>query len=138
MGGTQSNIQYLKKISFQDMIYCINNSQNYLIITVINEIDACLIRGTLSIFDEETVINNLYVNNNLDKNIIIYGYNCCDENVIIKYKQLLDLGFFNICLYPGGLFEWLLLQDVYSDKNFETNKKELNLLKYKPKNSIIQ
>ena len=64
----------------------------------------------------------------------ISGTNC-DENIIQKYKQLKELGFINVFIYPGGMFEWLLLQDIYTDINFKTNKKELNLLKYKPNNN---
>ncbi len=49
-----------------------------------------------------------------------------------KYDQLVKLGFVNLYIYPGGLFEWLCLQDIYSEECFPTNKKELDILKYKP------
>ena len=39
--------------------------------------------------------------------------------------------------YPGGVFEWLLLQDIYGNDNFPTTKKELDILKYKPKRQIV-
>tara|TARA_B100001287_G_C22566872_1_gene474297 strand:+ start:219 stop:614 length:396 start_codon:yes stop_codon:yes gene_type:complete len=123
----------LNKISFQDMIYSINN--NYTIITVIKN-DDCLIKGTVNIYNEEKIINELWDNKLLSNPIIIYGTNSSDENVIVKYKQLHDLGFTQLYIYPGGLFEWLLLQDIYTDKNIKTTKKELNLMKYKPKNII--
>tara|TARA_Y100000389_G_C17404076_1_gene487053 strand:- start:55 stop:453 length:399 start_codon:yes stop_codon:yes gene_type:complete len=129
------NIQSMKKISFQDMNYCINN--NYIIITVINDTN-CLIKGTISIHEEEDVINNMYSSNNLIDPIIIYGRNSCDEKIINKYKQLTQLGFKNIYVYPGGLFEWLMLQDIYTNKNFKTTNNELNLLKYKPDNILIK
>jgi hypothetical protein len=32
----------------------------------------------------------------------------------------------------GGIFEWLMLQDIYGEEMFPTNKKELDILKYKP------
>jgi hypothetical protein len=32
----------------------------------------------------------------------------------------------------GGLFEWLMLQDIYGKELFPTTKKELDLLKFKP------
>ena len=35
-------------------------------------------------------------------------------------------------IYTGGLFEWLMLQDIYGDKEFLTTKKELDILKFKP------
>ena len=46
------------------------------------------------------------------------------------------MGFKNVHIYTGGLFEWLLLQDIYGDKNFETTSYEINHLKYKPNASL--
>lgn len=128
------NIQSMKKISFEDMLYSIDNK--YTIITVINDMNSCMIQGTIPIINEESVINNYYNNNNLSLPIIIYGYNNCDENIVKKYKQLTELGFKNVYVYPGGIFEWLLLQDIYTSKIIKTNKTELNLLKYKPNNIL--
>ena len=125
------NIQTINKISYEDMKYCIQN--NILIISVIEkEHETCLIKNTTISFQEEHVINELYNKKNLSTTIIIYGYNCNDNNIIKKYKQLLELGFTKIYIYMGGLFEWLLLQDIYGYDNFPTTSKELNHLKYKP------
>ena len=64
--------------------------------------------------------------------ITIYGKNCQEEEKIIKkYKQLQKLGFKNIYIYCGGLFEWLLLQDIYGKDEFPTTIKENDILKYK-------
>jgi hypothetical protein len=127
------NIQSLNKVSFQDMKNSIE--KRHTIITVMKEgDDSCMIYGTVSIHREEEVINDIY-NNDLTTPVIIYGYNDCDENIIQKYKQLKELGFVNVFIYPGGMFEWLLLQDIYTDNNFKTTRKELNLLKYKPRNN---
>ena len=57
--------------------------------------------------------------------------NTNDENIYKKYKQLVSLGVANIYIYPGGLFEWLCLQDIYGEELFPTTKKELDILKYK-------
>ena len=65
--------------------------------------------------------------------IIIYGQNCNDETIQKKYQQLLSLGFYNVFVYMGGLFEWLMLQDIYGNELFPTTKKELDLLKFKSK-----
>jgi len=67
-----------------------------------------------------------------DKNIIIYGKNANDNKSLEKYKQLISLGFVNVYIYCGGLFEWLLLQDIYGEDEFPTTKKELDIIKYKP------
>ena len=50
-----------------------------------------------------------------------------------KYNQLINLGFANVYIYPGGLFEWLLLQDVYGKDSFPTNIIEIDILKFKGK-----
>ena len=42
----------------------------------------------------------------------------------------------NTKLYIGGLFEWLLLQDIYGDDEFKTTKKELDILKFKPQSNL--
>ena len=48
-----------------------------------------------------------------------------------KYNQLVQLGFTNISVYIGGLFEWMLLQDIYGDTSFPTTSKQLDILRYK-------
>ena len=57
--------------------------------------------------------------------------NAAIDNINKKYQQLYSLGFYNIFVYLGGMFEWLLLQDIYGDLKFGTTKKELNILKYR-------
>jgi hypothetical protein len=47
------------------------------------------------------------------------------------------LGFENVYIYRGGMFEWLLLQDIYGFDEFQTTSKITDLLKYKPDGSII-
>ena len=70
------------------------------------------------------------MNNNLSVNIVLYGKNNIDESVYQKYNQLINLGFINTYIYIGGLFEWLLLQDIYGDENFQTTTSERDILKY--------
>ena len=57
--------------------------------------------------------------------------NASDETIVRKYNQLTSLGLINVVIYPGGLFEWLLLQDIFGNEDFPTTKKELDILKYK-------
>ena len=68
--------------------------------------------------------------------IVIYGKNCNDDTVEKKYNQLLSIGFYNIFVYNGGMFEWLMLQDIYGIEMFPTIKKEIDFLKYKPKQRL--
>ncbi len=91
----------------------------------------CLISNTLTPQKEETLMNR-YLNNNKNIRIIIYGRNSNDETIYKKYNQLVSLGFTNVYLYLGGLFEWLLLQDIYGFDDFPTTSRQLDILKYKP------
>jgi rhodanese-related sulfurtransferase len=128
MGNSQS----IRKINYQDIQFILKNSNNFLLInTLQKEEQNCLIINTINIDKEETIINNLIQSMNKNINIIIYGRNCNDEKIYLKHKQLLSLGFYNVYVYVGGLFEWLLLQDIYGDTEFPTTEKELDILKYK-------
>ena len=66
-----------------------------------------------------------------DKKIIVYGKNNNDDKLFNKYQQLIGLGFTNVHIYIGGIFEWLLLQEVYGNEQFPTTSSELDILKYK-------
>ena len=93
----------------------------------------CLIKTTIPAIQEEHIINQLIKQKKLLVYIIIYGKNNNeDDSIIKKYKQLKNLGFNNIFIYKGGLFEWLLLQDIFGEEEFPTTSKENDILKYKP------
>ena len=59
------------------------------------------------------------------------GYIPNDDSIETKFKQMQGLGFANIYIYRGGMFEWLLLQDIYGQDEFPTTSKLLDILKYK-------
>ena len=128
MGNSQS----MQKINYEDIQYVIKNQAHILINTLSEKEQECLIPNTVNVNQEEEIINQLIRNGNKQIKIIIYGRNCNDEKIYNKYNQLKSLGFYNIFLYTGGIFEWLLLQDIYGAKEFPTTKKEIDLLKYKP------
>jgi hypothetical protein len=129
MGQSQS----IQKINFEDIQYTFNNKDDHILINTLNETrQDCLIIGTINCNKEVELINNFIKNGNKKIKIIIYGLNSNDENIYIKYNQLISLGFYNVYVYSGGMFEWLLLQDIYGSKEFPTTKKELDILKYKP------
>jgi hypothetical protein len=69
--------------------------------------------------------------------IIIYGKHPNDSTIYDKYKQIKKLGG-NAYIYPGGLYEWLLLQEIYGNDDFKTTKykKPMDLIKYKPNNVL--
>ncbi len=122
-----------KKIRFEDIQNFLNyqQSDSYMINTMSSELQCCLIKSTLHADNEENVINTLLKKKHFKTEIIIYGKNYYDESVIKKYNQLTQLGFKNISVYFGGLFEWLCLQEIYGDILFPTTSKQLDLLKYK-------
>lgn len=130
MGNNQSSSI---KINYEDVQHIIKNPEGYLLINTLSNSDQnCLIINTININNEENIINNCIKRGLKDIKIIIYGKNSNDEKVYNKYSQLTSLGFYNVYIYTGGLFEWLMLQDIYGDKEFPTTKKELDILKYKP------
>ena len=132
MGNTSSSI---KKVNFENIIDYQTENSGLLISTLSQNEQNCLISKTLLSSDEESIINSaLYRNKNM--NIYVYGKNSDDTTIVSKAKQLMDLGFSNVYIYVGGMFEWLLLQEIYGSKNFKTDGNELDLLKYRPqKNS---
>jgi len=130
MGNTQS----AQKINYEDVQYIISNSQTHLLINTLDEKEQnCLITNTMNIANEETIINKLIQTGNKNIKIAIYGRNCNDDKIYTKYTQLNSLGFYNVYIYVGGLFEWFLLQDIYGEKEVPTTTKEYDLLKYKPR-----
>lgn len=130
MGNSQS----IRKINFEDVQYIIKNSGNYLMINTlpVSEQD-CLLPHTMNIHKEEELVNQLISAGKKEVKIVIYGKNCNDDKLYTKYQQLTSLGFYNVFVYPGGLFEWLMLQDIYGDDDFQTTKKEMDILRFKPR-----
>ena len=129
MGNSQSSI----KINYEDIQYIIKNPNGHLLInTLSNTEQNCLILNTININDEENIINTYLKNGEKNIKIIVYGKNSNDDKLYNKYNQLTSLGFRNVFIYMGGLFEWLMLQDIYGETEFQTTKKELDILKFKP------
>jgi rhodanese-related sulfurtransferase len=130
------NYQSIQKANFEDVQHAIQNRNSVVLISTMPTHETCLIQGTVHFSMEEELINNLMTKKKKDVLIIIYGRNTNDETVVAKYKQLQGLGFYNLYVYLGGMFEWLLLQEVYGSVNFQTTTKELDILKYKPAKNI--
>jgi hypothetical protein len=91
---------------------------------------SCLIKTTIKANKETEYINELYKRNK-KKEIIIYGKNHRDLKIIEKYNQLKKLGFTNVHIYFGGLFEWLLLKEYYGEINFPIDGKIGDISQYK-------
>jgi len=134
MGNSQTSSI---KINYEDIQFIIKNPEGYLLINTLSTSEQnCLIVNTININNEENIINTCIKRGAKDIKIVIYGKNSNDEKLYNKYTQLNSLGFYNVYIYTGGLFEWLMLQDIYGEKEFPTTNKELDILKYKP-NKIL-
>lgn len=131
MGNNNS----INKINFEDIQLLCNSNNHYIINTMSKEYQNCLILNTIPIDKEESTLNEL-MKKDKTANIIIYGLNCNDYTIYNKYKQLIKCGFTNISIYIGGMFEWLLLQEIYGSEEFPVTHNELDILKYKPKSKF--
>ena len=137
------------KINYEDVQHACNNALNNKNIgkkyAIINTMDktwqSCLIQNTIHIQEEEEMINGILNSkhsnsNSNDITVIVYGTNSNDETIYSKYEQLVKLGIKNVFIYTGGMFEWLLLQDIYGRDLFPTTSRELDILKYKPRKQL--
>ena len=125
-------------IGFDDILHCIKTPDKYAIIHTMPASETLLISGTLTPLEEESFINehlSQYVEH--QKTIVLYGRNCCDDTPRKKRAQLLSLGISDVYVYPGGLFEWLLLQDIYGVNEFPTTTAVADLLAYRPPPPLV-
>ena len=122
----------MQKINFEDIQTACKSPELYLLINTLTELEQeCLILNTVQAGKEEQIINHhMYSSKRI--RIIIYGRNSSDDKIYKKYDQLVKLGFSNVFIYMGGMFEWLMLQDIYGYDEFPTTMKQLDFLKYKP------
>ena len=131
-----------QKVSYeniQDIVSQSSFNENIILInTLPDDLQDILIPKTINHIQEEETINNIITRSAYETKIIIYGKNNSDESIYKKYIQLKKYGFFNLYLYIGGLFEWLLMQDIYGKEMFPTSGFTLNILKYKPKKYTLK
>lgn len=110
-----------------------HTEEYYFVNTLPYSLQTCLINNTLNASEEEPVINDMLQNYNIpDKKMVVYGKNYLDTTIHKKAQQLSQLGLRDIYIYSGGMFEWLLLQDIYGNQEFPTTSKQLDILLYKP------
>lgn len=131
LGGSSLQQKYA---SFENVQYAIKHRDRYLLINTLPlDNQKCLIQGTTPAIQEEQIVNEMVHNIHIpDRKIIVYGKNDTDSSVEQKYRQLCSLGVEQVFIYNGGMFEWLLLQDIYGEEEFMTSSKELDILKYRP------
>jgi rhodanese-related sulfurtransferase len=125
----------IPKVGFEDVIHAQKHQESHIIINTLPQGEQdCLILHTLPMDQEEETINQLLENYDISaKRILVYGKHACDETAEKKCRQLQSLGFTEVYLYAGGLFEWILLQDVYTDEFPTLGKVGKDLLRFRPK-----
>ena len=122
-------------ITFED-IQTMHVKTNVYLINIMSATEqSCLIQGTVSIEDEVATMNRLIEQGKtFDCTIYLYGKNSHDVNELEhKRNKMKKNGFMDVYIYPGGLFEWLLLQDIYGSELFPTTSTVLDILQYRPK-----
>ena len=119
----------IQRINFEDIQFA-QKSDSLIINTLPSSEQNLLIAKTIS-WEKEIKAVELAIQKK--ESIFVYGRHSNDETIYLKYEQIRKLGG-KVYLYTGGLFEWLLLQDIYGISEFPTNTylKTVDLLKYKP------
>ena len=136
-----NQVSLVPKVSYEDIqmvVYRNSHIQHstLLINTLPPSLQHCLIKTTVDIRFEERVINAL-IHKKSDIMIIVYGKNSNDITILHKYDQLVKLGFTNVHIYTGGIFEWMLLHEIYGKDLFKITKYEIDILRYRPKSVLL-
>ena len=131
------------RVNFEDVKAIASSSPNsqspkYLVSTLADSNQACLIDKTLTPADEVRILNECIRKGAVDCTIIVYGKDCSDMTIDKKAAKLQGLGFRNVCTYAGGMLEWLLLQEIYGKDHFPTRGSERDLLRYHRTASLLQ
>ncbi len=115
--GNLASVQTVTFENIQDIID--TRSQHTVILnTLPSHKQHVLLPFTLDSITEEKTINDLIKSKLFDQIIIIYGENSHDYTITKKYHQLYKIGFTRCYIYFGGIFEWLMLQDIYGSDSF--------------------
>ena len=136
-----NQVSLVPKVSYEDLqmvIYRNSHVQHSTLIinTLPPSLQHCLIKTTVDIRFEERVVNT-FIQKNPNIMIIVYGKNSNDITILHKYEQLVKLGFTNVHIYTGGIFEWMLLHEIYGKDLFKITKYEIDILRYRPKSVLM-
>ena len=130
-----------KYINFENVQDAVHSSQVIILLNTLpgNE-QSCLIKNTVHANDEEQIINDMLFKLTVsDKPVFIYGKNDSDPRVEEKYNNLIKIGVESVYIYKGGMFEWMLLQDIYGKDEFPTTSKLMDILSFRsPKIKILK
>jgi hypothetical protein len=136
-----NQVSLVPKVSYEDIQMVVYRNMHVkhstlIINTLPPSLQHCLIQTTLDIRFEERVVNT-FIQQKPDIMIIVYGKNSNDITILHKYEQLVKLGFTNVHIYTGGIFEWMLLHEMYGKDLFQITKHEIDILRYRPKSVLL-
>ena len=121
----QNSCCFPKRASFEDILFLFkveeNENKTLLINTLPISEQSILIPKTFDATIEEHTINEIVERQHQHQwTIFIYGRNSTDHTIEKRYKQIYALGFSysNIWIYYGGLFEYVMLQELYGKECF--------------------
>ena len=136
-----NQVSLIPKVSYEDLqmvVYRNTHVQHSTLIinTLPPSLQHCLIKTTVDIRFEERAVN-AFIHKKPDIMIIVYGKNSNDITILHKYEQLVKLGFTNVHIYTGGIFEWMLLHEIYGKELFKITRYEIDILRYRPKSVLL-
>ena len=136
-----NQVSLVPKVSYEDIQMVVYQNTNIphstlIINTLPPSLQHCLIKTTADIRYEEQLVNT-FIHKNRDIMIIVYGKNSNDITILHKYEQLVKLGFTNVHIYTGGIFEWMLLYEIYGNELFKITRYEIDILRYRPKSVLL-
>jgi len=126
------------KVGFEEIKLAIQTPTQFVVINTLPVHEQGVLIPTTLALDKEEATMNAFISNydTASRHIIVYGKHAADDSAEKKYRQLKRLGFVNVFVYGGGLFEWILLQDIYGEAHFPTTAPPpKDLLYYAPKRS---
>ena len=110
----------LERVTYEEVHAALRDSRVCIVSTLPAHDQSCLIARTLAPQEEERRLNAHLKRGEARCPIVVYGRNAADGAPDKKCRQLQNLGFTSVRLYAGGLFEWVLLQDIYGAELFPT------------------
>ena len=136
-----NQVSLVPKVSYEDIQMVVYQNTHIphttlIINTLPPSLQHCLIKTTVDIRYEEQLVNT-FIHKNRDIMIIVYGKNSNDITILHKYEQLVKLGFTNVHIYTGGIFEWMLLYEIYGKDLFKITRYEIDILRYRPKSVLL-
>ena len=136
-----NQVSLIPKVSYEDLQMVVYRNEHVqhstlIINTLPPSLQHCLIKTTVDIRFEERAVNTV-IQKKPDIMIIVYGKNSNDITILHKYEQLVKLGFTNVHIYTGGIFEWMLLHEIYGKDLFKITRYEIDILRYRPKSVLL-